>query len=386
MEDQEIIEPMDEVERFIAVTRADKPVHPGMPKLIEAEKPLAFFEFWPGYLFYIPVVIQSLFLALRYRSLTLPLNANPAVHLSGMVGESKIEIFEKAQGNAKKRIARWALLSNWVDQSDALDQAKQRMAEKALDYPIVVKPDMGCRGVGVRIVRNDSELAEYVNAFPVGGRIVMQKMVPYEAEAGIFYIRYPGEKEGQIFSITLKYPPYVFGNGTDTLKQLIENDPRAGKLLHLYLHRHEAKLQEVLPKGQPFRLAFAGSHSRGCIFRDGRDFITPEMTKSFDQVCNGLGEFYYGRFDIRFRDIDSLMDGKNYYILEVNGASSEAAHIWDCRSSLKEVFRVLFYQYRTLFQLGDINRQRGFNPPSLRMLLKAWSQERRVVRKYPETE
>ncbi len=80
------------------------------------------------------------------------------------------------------------------------------------------------------------------------------------------------------------------------------------------------------------------------------------------------------------------MDGRNYIIVEVNGAGSEAAHIWDCRSSLGEVFRVLFYQYRTLFDLGAINRRRGLKPPSLWALFKAWRKARRLVKHYPETE
>ena len=187
-------------------------------------------------------------------------------------------------------------------------------------------------------------------------------------------------------SITLKYAPHVIGNGKDSLRQLIQNDQRAGKLAHLYFKRHADQLDTIIPEGQAYRLVFAGSHSRGAIFRDGRDYITPALEASFDKVMDGLTEFHYGRIDIRFRDINSLMSGDNYYILEINGASSEAAHIWDSRSTLKEVYRVLFFQYRTLFHLGWLNRQRGFRPPSLVELFKAWKKERNLVRLYPETE
>ena len=259
------------------------------------------------------------------------------------------------------------------------------MQEKNLVYPLVAKPDTGCRGAGVQVVKNDYELLQYVKQFPVDGSILAQKLIPYEAEAGIFYIRYPGTTKGEIFSITLKYQPYVIGNGVDSLQQLIENDLRAGRLKHLYLPRHKDRLKDIIPAGQPYKLAFAGSHSRGSIFRDGREFITPELATSLDSVCDGVPEFHYGRIDVKFKDIDSLMNGRNYYIVEINGASSEAAHIWDCRGSLKEVFRVLFYQYHTLFQIGAINRRRGFKPPSLTKLIKAWWWEKRLVRQYPET-
>ena len=360
-------------------------MHSGMPPLDKVDRPVSYFEFWPGFVFYIPVFFQWVLLAIRYRGLSLPLNANPRISLSGMVGEAKSDIFSMTTGEADKKIASWALVTQWQTPEDALFQIKQKMLEKNLAYPVVVKPDTGCRGAGVQKIKSDQELLKYVEKFPQNGKIIVQKLVPYEAEAGIFYIRYPGTPKGEIFSITLKYQPYVVGNGIDTLQQLIEKDPRSGRLKHLYLYRHKDKLGDIISAGQPYRLAFAGSHSKGSIFRDGREFITPGLAKSLDQICDGIPEFHYGRFDVKFRDIDSLMNGSNYYIVEINGASSEAAHIWDCRGSLKEVFRVLFYQYQTLFQIGAINRRRGFKPPPLTRLLKAWWQEKRLLKRYPTT-
>ena len=374
------------IQSFICPTGQNKKIHPGMPLLEKREKAISFFEFWPGFVVYTPVVFLSMWLAIRYRGLTLPLNSNPGITLGGMVGESKEDIFAMATGEAKARIPDWCVLSKWHSAENAEWQARQLMAERNLSYPLVAKPDMGCRGAGVRIIRCARELKEYVRAFPVDGKIILQTLIPYEAEAGVFYVREPGKKKGKIYSITLKYPPYVIGNGQDSLRRLIEKDPRSGQLTKLYFKRHYQHLEQVLPEGQPFRLAFAGSHSRGCIFRDGREFITPELEAAFDQVVDGLPEYYYGRIDIRFRDIESLMKGKNYHILEVNGASSEAAHIWDSRSTLAEVYRVLFYQYRTLFRIGWLNRKRGFRPPSIKSLISAWKLERKLVRQYPDTE
>lgn len=361
-------------------------LHSGMPPLDDVKNPISVFEFWPGFIFYIPVVFQWIFLSIRYRGISLPMNANPSISLSGMVGEAKSEVFSMSCGEAKNKIASWVLLKKWNNPDDAVTRLKVLMEEKNLHYPLIAKPDVGCRGAGVRIIRSDDQLRNYIKIFPSEGDLMLQKLVPYEAEAGIFYIRYPGTTKGEIFSVTLKYQPRVIGNGVATLQQLIEADPRAGRVKHLYLPRHKHMLQVIIPKGQVFKLAFAGSHSQGSIFRDGREYITHELAKSLDKVCDGLPEFYYGRFDIKFRDIDSLMDGRNYYIVEINGASSEAAHIWDCRGSLKEVFRVLLYQYHTLFQIGAINRRRGFRPPSLKVFLKAWLKEKRLVENYPDTE
>jgi len=90
-----------------------------------------------------------------------------------------------------------------------------------------------------------------------------------EGEAGIFYCRRPGQPQGRIISITPKYFPYVTGDGWRTLRQLILGDARAGRLSHLYLRRHTARLDEVPAPGEAIRLAFAGSHSRGAQRRPG---------------------------------------------------------------------------------------------------------------------
>jgi membrane protein DedA with SNARE-associated domain len=49
-------------------------------------------EFWPPWLAYLPVVPYILFLAIRYRSLTLFTAANPGIPSGGFVGESKSDI------------------------------------------------------------------------------------------------------------------------------------------------------------------------------------------------------------------------------------------------------------------------------------------------------
>jgi len=47
-------------------------------------------EFWPGWLFYLPVAVNYVRLAILYRDFTLPTAANPGIFSGGFVGESKI--------------------------------------------------------------------------------------------------------------------------------------------------------------------------------------------------------------------------------------------------------------------------------------------------------
>src|SRR3546814_11492466 len=71
-----------------------------------------------------------------------------------------------------------------------------------------------------------------------------------------------------------------------------------------------------------------------------------------------MPEFYFGRFDVRFRSVEALGRGEDFQILEVNGASAEAIHIWDPEHTVRETYRVLFEQFRLLSEIGAGNRDR----------------------------
>lgn len=386
------ISPQAQPENF-SEQQAPVPLLPnqGMPKMDDSGKAVSRFEFWPTWFFYTPVIVQSLWYGIKYRDFRLPLVANPNIKLSGMVGESKQDILELAGDYAKQWIPSFVTLTKQPESKRAsisaqwLD-AKKAMINVGLSYPVVAKPDQGCRGVGVQLVESDQDLQQYIATFPDNARYMLQKKSPYQAEAGLFYIRYPNQTKGKVFSITLKYSPVVVGTGKHTLRQLIERDPRASQLAHLYLPRHEDKLDQILDHGKPFQLAFAGSHSRGCIFKNGNAYITDALAQRLDRIFDDYPGYHFGRLDVKFKDIDSLMQGKNFDILEMNGASSEAGHIWDSNTPLKEIFSTLLYQYRSLYEIGALQRQAGYKVPTFRELFRALKQENELIKQYPSTD
>ena len=362
-------------------------VSAGMPTLDMSGKQTSFFEFWPTWLMYLPVILQSLWLAARHRSLTLPLIANPELPLSGMVGVEKSTLMAQAKGECQEVILPWFLhIRSRAELATQVEEIEGKIADNKLIFPLVCKPDIGCRGSGVKLADCADQLAAILDCYPAGSGMLVQTLASWEPEAGVFYLRHPDEAHGKIISMALKYTPYVVGNGLNTLKELIASDPRAAALKHLYYQRHESVLDNVIPAGEPYRLIFAASHSRGAIFRDARHHITEALSARIDQLMQGLPEFHYGRLDIKFRDINTLMRGNDIEIVEINSASSESLHIWDRNTALGEALRSLLFQYRTLFTLGAKNRQRGYRTPSLTELLRAWNKERRLTRHHPLTD
>src|SRR5205823_5037379 len=130
----------------------------------------------------------------RRRSLTLFTAANPGIPSGGFVGESKAAIL-----SSLNRVPDFLLLPVKLPADAQIARVNELMVAHKLSYPIVLKPDVGERGKGVMIARNDDDLQSYLKK--VDSNTIVQKYVA-GLEFGIFYYRYPGEAKGRIFSIT----------------------------------------------------------------------------------------------------------------------------------------------------------------------------------------
>lgn len=352
-----------------------------------AVKATSFFEFWPTWVMYLPVAVEWLLLAVRYRSLTLPLIANPIIPLSGMVGGSKHELMNYAQGHCKAAILPWVYWE--VRNEPSAEQAKAcvlRAAKKGIHLPFVCKPDIGCRGSGVKLIKSLTELEAVMAVYPFGAGLLCQKLASYEPEVGVFYVKEPDSPQGYIASLTFKDTPSVIGDGEKTLAQLVAEDERAYNLLELYRERNQSHWNQVVIKGERFRLLFSASHCRGAVFTDAKAYITPALTQSLNIIMNDLPDFYYGRLDVKYSNIERLQQGLDLEIVEINGASSESIHIWDKTTRLRDAVKVLLWQYRTLFKLGAYQRKQGVKTPGLLALISAWRKERALTRHYPVTD
>jgi len=338
------------------------------------------FEFLPGWVTYGPVVVQWLALGLWYGDLSLPTAANPLISTGGLCGESKTEILDLLAGEARRFVAPYTTM---VTGGDDFSAARTAMGAAGIGLPLVIKPDIGCNGTGVRLVETEAALLAALAAFPRGVKLVLQKLIPWEGEAGIFYIRRPDEPVGRITSLTLKYAPVVVGDGVSCLKMLIEADPRHGRLKNLYFARLAERLESVPARGERVRLVFAGNHCKGSIFRNGAEEITPALTARIDAIARALPKFHFGRIDVRYRSLAGLREGQDFSIIEINGVGSEATHIWDPDTSLAEMFRAQFFHYGEAFEIGRQMRARGAKTSGLAAVWRDWRNQRRLMASYP---
>jgi hypothetical protein len=233
---------------------------------------------------------------------------------------------------------------------------------------VVLKPDLGQRGSGVRIVRSDEELRDYLSQ--VTGDLIIQEYIA-GAEFGVFYYRHPESPRGTIFSITEKRFPVVRGDGKSTLERLILADERAVCMAKFYLDKQSDHLEEVLSAGEERQLVELGTHCRGAIFLDGIWVKTDALEEAIDRLSKKFAGFYFGRYDIRVPSIEDFKRGENFKVIELNGVTSEATHIYDPRNTLIEAYRILFKQWRLAFEIGAQNLARGAKPTNLKELLRS---------------
>jgi membrane protein DedA with SNARE-associated domain len=343
------------------------------------------FEFWPPAVFYFPVGVYYAWLALRHRSISLPTAANPSIYMSGLIGESKAQILSLVPESHRHWVAPWTTYTPSAGEGaeERCANARERIDDAGLAYPLVAKPDVGQRGAGVQVLRSNGDLRTYLAAFPSGTALVLQALATGVQEAGIFYYRMPDSEEGTIFSITLKEFPSILGDGESTIRELIQSHPRAQILQHVFLRRHAEIAEDILESGATFPLVFAGNHAQGTVFRDGTHLVTPEMLRAFEDISAAIPEFYFGRFDVRFDDFDAFLRGEEFTIVEINGAGSEATHIWDPGMRLIDAYRALFRQFRVVFEIGAVNRRRGHRPLGVATLLRECWRYRLTSRAYP---
>lgn len=111
--------------------------------------------------------------------------------------------------------------------------------------------------------------------------------------------------------------------------------------------------------------------------------MTPELGAAIERISRSFEGFYFGRYDIRVRSEDDLRAGIGLKVIELNGATSEATHIYDPRYSVFDAWRTLREQWTILFSIAAANRSRGAPTTSVGDLLHALTAYRRAAKSHP---
>ena len=331
---------------------------------------LSNWEFKPLWLRQYLVVFPTLLInAIRYGRLTMFTATNPELPVSGFFGESKVQILDKLSLNSSEFVASYQLILPNLNIAKRLNIITDFIAQEKLNLPIVIKPDIGQQGQDVAVLYSEQAIFNYLQNHQQS--LIIQKYIP-GFEYSIFYIRYPDSNKGTIYSITEKILPHVVGNDKDTVLQLVHKDP--------WLFQFENKLPKLLElknqipqTGEIVSLGDIGSHCRGTRCLDATpQFCTPELVQCIDQISQGFGQFYFGRYDIRVNDPETLKNGKSFQIVELNGVTAEPLHVYDPKYTIWDNYKSIIELWSIAYKIGAYNHRQGSPITPVREVMELW--------------
>ncbi|MGF1532894.1 MAG: hypothetical protein ACFCUI_04275 [Bernardetiaceae bacterium] len=313
-------------------------------------------EFWPFWLFYLPLLPYYLWLAFRARSWVFFAAANPLMVLGGMVNYSKYRVLEQIDPALRPMME--------LRRPPFASRQKPMMG-----FPLVAKPDKGERGRGVSFVHSQAELDDYLRA--ATGDVILQAAVEWPLEFGLMYYRLPSAKNGEVTSLMQRDFLSVVGDGKRTVSALLQASERNRRYAAAIAERYPQSAQRVPEMGEVVLVEPIGNHCRGTTFRDACHLITPQLTQVFDRISLPIEGYFFGRYDLKAQSLEDLYAGR-VQILELNGANSEPAHIYDPQNSLWRAYRDLYAHWKNLFLVSRANHQNGVPYPSLSQVWQQW--------------
>ena len=305
-------------------------------------------EYWPFHIVYGPVYLYWLWLAVKARSFFFINTSNPSIINGGFLMESKNEIYDLIPPV-------YYPPTLFFRKGTSIEKIMAAVNKRNLQFPLIGKPDIGMQGKEVKKLTDSIMLMEYAMNSKVD--FLVQAFVAYEKEAGIFYYRYPGESKGHISGIVEKEFLSVTGDGISSMETLLQKEKRYILQLPVLQKTFGSELENVLNHGEQRLLVPYGNHVRGARFIDASYLIDEQLTRVIDQICQQVQGFYFGRLDIRYNTWEELKQGRNFSIIELNGAGSEPTHIYDPRHSIFFAWKEIIRHLNILARISRINHQ-----------------------------
>ncbi|MEO6721480.1 MAG: hypothetical protein ABIN67_14020 [Ferruginibacter sp.] len=328
-------------------------------------------ETWPFELLYMPLVVFLLWYIIKSRAVWFFTSSNPKLTFGGLEGEPKKEMYDLLPKGSYPPTFN-------VLPGDDFVSIQQKLADLKINYPFIVKPEVGGQGILLRKIDDETELRHYHSLMP--WEYIVQSLVRYPMEVSVFYIRHPNNLKGTVTGFLHKIPLFITGTGKDTLQSLVGKHPKAGKRIDELYGKHKEQWNEVLQKDERYMLSYAANHNRGAKFIDLKDHIDDRLIAVFDEISLGINDFFYGRYDIMCTNVNDLKDGKNYTILEYNGCGAEPNHIYDTGYTLIAAYKEILKHWKALYNICNYNRKQGIEPWPFMKGIKFISESRRHIK------
>jgi hypothetical protein len=321
--------------------------------------------YWKSKLFYYQSLLYYSYYILKYRSIVWFSSVNEAIHMGGMLDESKDDLYQIIPS---KYLPKTIKVTSGVLPSDF-----------DFNYPVICKPDIGLKGWKVVKINDEIELKNHLNSQSTTDWIV-QEYVNHCEEYAVLCVKDVCDKNKiNITSLTHKVHPFVIGDGLKSLEQLAiaKNDA--------YLNIEElaeinALIWKTIPeKDQRITLHNIGNYSRGSKFFNANKYIDESLLNIFQVLMNEMEGIHFCRFDLKTSSLDDLKKG-DFIVLEMNGAKSEPLHTYDPSYGWWQSIVDIHNHWVMMGKIANYKiRKEKFKLPTTRQGLEALTKLKRIV-------
>ncbi len=210
-------------------------------------------------------------------------------------------------------------------------------AAEAIGYPLVVKPLVGNHGRGITV--NVGNADELLIAYQMAREIHETCLVEKYLEGFDFRVLVI---DGKFVAAALREPPYVIGNGKDTIQQLIDEvnkDPQRGigheknltritpdTMTERLLAGKQLSLDSVLPNGKKVYVKSTANLSVGGTALDVTENVHPLNQVMAQRISQIIGLNVIG-IDIIADSLEKPLRNGSSGVVEVNAAPGFRMHL-----------------------------------------------------------
>lgn len=304
--------------------------------------------FWISKQYYWQSMAYYLYNAAKYQSLTFFSACNPSLSFGGMLADNKTEAYNFIPKRYLPQMLTYV----------AGDDLRMQLQQHGLIFPVIVKPNMGFKGYGVRECKNIAELEAYINELDHDKEWLIQEYIDKKCEYSIMYYRFPESEDFGITSISSKKYPSVIGDGVRTMEMLIDKYENAFVDKEFLQLKWKSSPNPIPIKGQEVVLHHIGNYSRGSKFYSLMQESDFSISQAMHKVFNSVEEIYFCRFDIKADSMDDVRNG-DFKIMEINGAKSEPLHIYDPQYGFWDRIKYVHAHWKLMTDIVDKRRALG---------------------------
>lgn len=318
--------------------------------------------YWTSQHFYWQSLYHYLLNGARFRSMTFFSACNPAIDLGGMLHDRKTDIYNLLPQHIVPTttiITSKAAAHTFIDRNN-------------LQFPLIVKPNVGLKGFKVFKISNIEELNTFFEENDVNEREwLLQEYIDFNKEFSVLFYRYP---QGQTFGVSSfieKSYPNVIGDGINTLRTLIDQYNNPFLLKNNVYKRLVNDLDSVPEIGTKIILDFIGNYSRGAKFHSKMEFVSEEMGSMLSALFQKADGLNFFRIDLKSNSVDDFLKGE-FKVLEINGMKSEPLHIYDAENTFMTNSRIIKEHWSIIENITREQKELLDGLPTFRQGIKSW--------------